>query len=315
MTPGTAIRELAAGHRHERALGPLNDFQIADHEAGIERDRAEGLQPLVRVVHQLDAYFRNFHGRPPCRGRFRVLKSTVVPRRTPHSGDLRRKPLHLSKSDYGRLWRPTRVRRAARRRLARTVPDGGSGTGRSTRSRCRSSGSPSTGRFENTDLSSYTSGFNCFGRLFQARCAKIGPRVRSAPAQGARRVRRTLCFCCRDLAVLVDQRRRKARPGTGDHEVQSERHSKRLDDLAAPVTDGSRRPVDKEGHIASKLRCQPLKLECFQLQLPKSIQGHQRRGGIARPSGQARSSGNSLHQRDANSRVRRLRVREAVGPP
>ncbi len=107
MAPGTAIGQLAAGHRDERALGPLNDFQIADHEAGIERDRAEGLQPLVRVVHQLDAYFRNFHGRPPSRGRFRVLEhccaaADALLAISAASRDL----LNL---DYGRLWPPTRV--------------------------------------------------------------------------------------------------------------------------------------------------------------------------------------------------------------
>src|SRR5580704_18177356 len=76
-------------------------------------------------------------------------------------------------------------------------------------------------------------------------------------------------FFCRDLSVLVDLRRREARPGTDDHEVQSERHIQRLDDLAAPVTNGSRRLVDKEGHIASKMRCQPLKLGDSKPQVPK----------------------------------------------
>ena len=113
----------------------------------------------------------------------------------------------------------------------------------------------------------------------------------------------TLLFLSGDLAVPVDQRRRKARSRTDDDEVQSERHSQRFDDFAASVTDGSRRPVDKEGHIASKVRCQPLKLAGAEPQLPKSIQGHQRRGCIARPSGQARSGGDSLHQSDADSRL------------
>src|SRR5580704_18675202 len=70
MTSRTTISQLAAGHRHKRTFRSLNDLEIADHEAGIERDRAEGLQPLVRIVHQLDAYLRDFHGRPPCRGLF-----------------------------------------------------------------------------------------------------------------------------------------------------------------------------------------------------------------------------------------------------
>ena len=43
---GTAIGQLAAGHGHERALGPFDDLQIADDEGIVERDRAEGLQAV-----------------------------------------------------------------------------------------------------------------------------------------------------------------------------------------------------------------------------------------------------------------------------
>ena len=58
-------REFAAGHGHERAVGPLDDLQIADDEAVVERDRAERLQPLAGVFHELDANLGDFHGRTP----------------------------------------------------------------------------------------------------------------------------------------------------------------------------------------------------------------------------------------------------------
>ena len=38
MAARTAIGQLAAGHRDERALGPLDNFEITDHEAGIKSD-------------------------------------------------------------------------------------------------------------------------------------------------------------------------------------------------------------------------------------------------------------------------------------
>src|SRR5262249_26914684 len=52
-----------AGHGYERALGALDNLQVADHEGVVERDRAEGLQPLVLVMifHELDADFGDHH--------------------------------------------------------------------------------------------------------------------------------------------------------------------------------------------------------------------------------------------------------------
>src|SRR4029077_7634683 len=58
---GAAIGELAARHRHERALGAFDDLQIADDEAIVKRDRAEVLEPFVVVVHELDANFGDNH--------------------------------------------------------------------------------------------------------------------------------------------------------------------------------------------------------------------------------------------------------------
>jgi hypothetical protein len=58
--------ELAAGHRHEGSIRALNDFQVADDETIIERDRAKGLQPFATFLHQLNAYFSDFHGCSPC---------------------------------------------------------------------------------------------------------------------------------------------------------------------------------------------------------------------------------------------------------
>src|SRR5580704_5650339 len=103
MTSRTTISQLAAGHRHKRTFRSLNDLEIADHEAGIERDRAEGLQPLVRIVHQLDAYLRDFHGRPPCRGLFSSAgKAPVLPRRIRNLYEFRREPaIRLSNRALG----------------------------------------------------------------------------------------------------------------------------------------------------------------------------------------------------------------------
>ena len=57
-----AVGQLAAGHGHERTFGTLNDLQVADDEARIERDRTKGLKPIVRIIHELNANFGDFHG-------------------------------------------------------------------------------------------------------------------------------------------------------------------------------------------------------------------------------------------------------------
>ena len=54
--------ELAAGHGDERAVSAVDNLQVTDYEAVVESDRAEALQPIVGVHHQLDADLSDFHG-------------------------------------------------------------------------------------------------------------------------------------------------------------------------------------------------------------------------------------------------------------
>src|SRR5262249_37414797 len=60
-----AVRQLAAGHGHERPLGALDDLQVTHHEGVVERDRAEGLEALVVVFHELDPDFGDDHSCSP----------------------------------------------------------------------------------------------------------------------------------------------------------------------------------------------------------------------------------------------------------
>ena len=57
--------QLAAGHGHKRAVGPLDDLQIANHEAIVERNRTECVQALATVLDQLDANLGDLHGESP----------------------------------------------------------------------------------------------------------------------------------------------------------------------------------------------------------------------------------------------------------
>ncbi len=54
-------RESPARHGDKRTVGAADDLQVANHEAMIERDRAERLQALARIFHQLDANLGDFH--------------------------------------------------------------------------------------------------------------------------------------------------------------------------------------------------------------------------------------------------------------
>ena len=54
-------RELSAGHCHERSVRTFNNLEVANDKTIIERDGTEALQAIVRIFHQFDAYFRDFH--------------------------------------------------------------------------------------------------------------------------------------------------------------------------------------------------------------------------------------------------------------
>lgn len=58
-----AIRQLAAGHRDEETLGPLDDFQITNHEFIVEGHAAERMETFVVLFDKLDTDFGDFHYR------------------------------------------------------------------------------------------------------------------------------------------------------------------------------------------------------------------------------------------------------------
>ena len=60
-----AVHQPPAGHRDERASASLDDLQIPDDKAAVQRDGTESQQPLIGVAHQLDANFGDFHGSTP----------------------------------------------------------------------------------------------------------------------------------------------------------------------------------------------------------------------------------------------------------
>src|SRR5690606_18534363 len=61
-----AVRgELAARHGNKRAVAPVDDLQVANDEAVVEGNRTERLQAIVRVLHQFDPHFGDFHTRSP----------------------------------------------------------------------------------------------------------------------------------------------------------------------------------------------------------------------------------------------------------
>ncbi len=64
---GAAVRQFAAGHGHEAALGAIDDLEVADDKHVVECYRAEGVQPFVVVLFfdQLDANFGDLHGGSP----------------------------------------------------------------------------------------------------------------------------------------------------------------------------------------------------------------------------------------------------------
>src|SRR5207302_166774 len=117
------VGQLAAGHGHERALGPLDDLQVAHHEGVVEGHRAERLKALVLLpaFHELNPDFGDNHSCTPyfCG----PLRSNSEPRTLVSPRRLRRR------EGYPHVSRPAR----------RAPPRPGRGTGRTGSSRCRSS--------------------------------------------------------------------------------------------------------------------------------------------------------------------------------
>ena len=98
-------RQLAAGHGHERAVGAFDDLQVADHEAVVERDRAERLESLARLLHELDANLGDFHGRSPYDAGVSCSCSRRIPgpsRGLQTSGDTPRVPRMTTKPKVAR---------------------------------------------------------------------------------------------------------------------------------------------------------------------------------------------------------------------
>ena len=58
-------RQLATRHRHKRAVRAFDDLKISNDKCIVKGNRAEGLQPLASVFHELDANFSDFHGVAP----------------------------------------------------------------------------------------------------------------------------------------------------------------------------------------------------------------------------------------------------------
>jgi len=64
-TTRTVIGQFATRHCDERAFGSLNDLEVTDDEAAIERQGSECLQTLIGVAHQFDANLGDFHNCSP----------------------------------------------------------------------------------------------------------------------------------------------------------------------------------------------------------------------------------------------------------
>jgi len=65
-TLGAVRGQLATRHRHKGSAGSLDDFQVADDETVVKRDRAKGFEPFSRLFHELDSHFSDFHDSSPC---------------------------------------------------------------------------------------------------------------------------------------------------------------------------------------------------------------------------------------------------------
>jgi hypothetical protein len=63
-TAVATIGELATWHRHEKASGPLDDFQVPNCKAAVKCDGAKSMEAFVltALIHQFDSDFSDFHG-------------------------------------------------------------------------------------------------------------------------------------------------------------------------------------------------------------------------------------------------------------
>ena len=64
-TTATMRSQLAARHCHKWPIAAFDYFQVPDNETVIKSHRAKRLQAIVGIIHQLDAYFGDFHGKSP----------------------------------------------------------------------------------------------------------------------------------------------------------------------------------------------------------------------------------------------------------
>jgi hypothetical protein len=55
---------LPARHCNKWTVGSFDDFQITDHETLIDRNRTEGAEPILGILHQLDSNLGDFHRFP-----------------------------------------------------------------------------------------------------------------------------------------------------------------------------------------------------------------------------------------------------------
>ena len=62
---GTVRRQFSARHRYKGTAGALDDLQITNNKAVIERDTAKSLEPFSRLFHEFDANLGNLHDRSP----------------------------------------------------------------------------------------------------------------------------------------------------------------------------------------------------------------------------------------------------------
>jgi hypothetical protein len=58
---GAMHRKFSRGHSDEQSVGSLDDLQVADDEFVVERDAANGLEPVARILNQFYANVRDIH--------------------------------------------------------------------------------------------------------------------------------------------------------------------------------------------------------------------------------------------------------------